>query len=97
MPPAIAPLFELSSMGKVDGDDGTDGVLCGVTVEVDWSFLVEDETTEAVPVTSGASVMEPKIRKLRLSHGKVTYHQQAARPLNSSYRRAMGEMRLDQL
>ena len=64
MPPAMAPLFTLSSMGKFDGDDDTDGAVCGVTVDVDWSFLVEDETTEAVPVTSGPSVMEPKIRKV---------------------------------
>ena len=97
MPPAIAPLFELPSMGKFDGDDDTDGVVCGVTVDVDWSLLVEDGTTEAVPATSGTSVMEPKIRKLRGLHGKVTYHQQAGQPLNSSYRRAMGETRSDQL
>jgi len=61
-PPAIALSFELPSEGEFDGGDDTAEVFCGVTV--DWSFLVEVETTEAVPVTSGASVIEPKIRKL---------------------------------
>lgn len=83
-PPAIAPLFELLLGGEFDGDDDTDEV-------------VEVGVIEAVPVTSGASDIEPKIRKLWGLIGKVTHRQQAARPLNSSYRRAVGELRSDQL
>ena len=82
-PPAIAPLFELLLVGEFDDTDEVVGV--GVTVTV------------PVPVTSGASVIVPDIRKLRGLVGKVTHRQQAARPLNSSYRRAVGDMKSDQL
>lgn len=47
-PPAIAPLSELTFVGEFDGDDDTGEV----------------GTTEAVPVTSGASAIKPKIRKM---------------------------------
>ena len=56
-PPAIAQSFELPLEGEFDGGDDTDEVFCGVTV--DWSFLVEVGTTEAVPVNSGTSVVVP--------------------------------------
>ena len=94
-PPAIAPSFELPLEGEFDGDDDLGEVACGVTV--DWSLLVEVGTTEAVPVTSGASVIGSNIRKFLGLVDKVTHRQQAAPPLNSSYRRAAGEMRSDQL
>ena len=43
-PPAIVPLFELPLVGEFDGDDDTDEVA----------------TTEALPVTSGASCNKAK-------------------------------------
>lgn len=55
-PPAIAPVFELPLE-----DDGTGAAVLGVIV--DWLARVELGTIEALPVTSGESVTEPRINK----------------------------------
>ena len=59
-PPAIAPVFELPLE-----DDGTG------EVGADWLLLVELGTKEALPVTSGGSVTEPRIRKECVSLTKI--------------------------
>jgi hypothetical protein len=76
-PPAIAPVFEL----PLD-EDGTGDEVLGLTV--DWLARVGLGTIEALPVTSGESVTEPRIRG---SLAKNTHHPQPAPLFHSSNRK----------
>jgi hypothetical protein len=90
-PPAIAPAFEL----LLDDDNAGEDVP-GVIVE---RLLVELGTLEALPVTSGESVIEPisTVHKRcgSLALGTNTYRRHFA-PMMHSINRTAGAMRNDE-